>query len=108
MTRSLRKGHGFVDAEYENGGYSTLHARDFIVRASEDGVVFSFDLSHNQRIKNKSANAYLDVQELIEKSSSLRSLELGREKWLDPLAQALKQHHTAPTLIEARFKDGQR
>jgi len=62
--------------------YDRLHAKEFTLRADDERIVISFDLSTNQRVANKSANRYIDVQRLIEDSDEVELFELGKEAWL--------------------------
>ena len=65
------------------------------------------DLSANERTRIKDGNTYLDVKKLIERAAEVKSLQLPREKWLNPLAAALKKHREASWELELRFKDSQ-
>lgn len=116
MIRSIRKATEFVYVAYGRD-YDTLHAKEFTLQADEHRIVFSFDLSTNQREKNKSANRYIDVQRLLEHSDEVTLFEVHRppkekqtlqQDWLAiPLRYALKEYPNAATYVEARFLDGQ-
>jgi hypothetical protein len=80
-------------------------ACDFTLEANEKRVLFSMDFSASERTRNKDSNLYIDVQSLIENFADVQQFELSREKWLDPLAAALKQHRNASWELEIRFKD---
>jgi hypothetical protein len=68
-------------------------------------VLFSMDLSANERMRSKESNMYLDVNKLIERAGEVQSFQLPRETWLYPLATALKKRREASWELEIRFKD---
>ena len=106
MIKSLRKADTLVHVEYLDGGYSSLHARDFTLEADAQRILFSFDFSPNERVRNKDSNCYHDVMELIEKSSHVKSFELPEETWLSPLCESMKRCPHASWELEVRFKSG--
>jgi hypothetical protein len=106
MQQSLRRGNIGVHVTYRRfGNTDSLWACDFTLEADEKRVLFSMDFSASERTRNKESNLYIDVQSLIENSADVHQFELPREKWLDPLAAALKQHRNASRELEIRFKD---
>jgi hypothetical protein len=80
-------------------------ARDLTLEADEKRVLFSMDFSASERTRNRDSNLYIDVQSLIENYADVQQFELSREKWLDPLAAALKGHRKATWELQIRFKD---
>lgn len=106
MKVSLRKGNEGVYVTYRPfGDTDGLIARDFTLEADEKRVLLSIDFSACERTRHKDSNLYLDVQRLIEHVSDVLRIELSIEKWLDPLAAALKEHKHAVRELEIRFKD---
>jgi hypothetical protein len=106
MKLSLRKGNEGVYVTYRPfGNTDSLVVRDFTLDADENRVLFSMDFSASERTRNKDTNLYMDVQALIEKVADVKQFQLSIEKWLDPLAAALKRHRNASRELEIRFKD---
>ena|ERR1035437_3649786 len=106
MKRYLRKGNEGVHVTYRPfGNTDSLVARDFTLEADEKRVLFSMDFSASERTRNKDTNLYMDVQALIEKVADVQQFQLSIEKWLDPLASALKKYRNASHELEIRFKD---
>lgn len=106
MVRTLRKTDSSIHVNYVNGGYSTLHARDTTLDASEDRLFVSVDLSPNQRVRNKDSHCYLDISELIQNLDGVQCFEMYPEAWLKPLADSVQENPNASHEFEIRFKDG--
>jgi len=106
MIRTLRKGNQGVYVSYlPFGSTDNLIACNFTLEAGEKSVVFSMDFSASERTRNKDTNLYLDAKALIEKQSDVKQIQISIEKWLDPLAVALRENRRALRLLEMRFKD---
>jgi hypothetical protein len=106
MKQHLRKGNQCVYVSYHPyGNTDSLVARDFTLDADEKRVLFSMDFSASERIRNKDANLYIDAKALIENASKLKQFQISIEKWLNPLASALKEYRNASRELEIRFKD---
>jgi hypothetical protein len=106
MIRTLRKENQGVYVSYRPfGNTDNLIACNFTLEATEKSVMFSMDFSASERTRNKGTNLYLDAKVLIEKQSDVKQIQISIEKWLDPLAAALRENRGALRLLEMRFKD---
>ena len=106
MKQHLRKGNQGVYVSYQPyGNTDSLVARDFTLEADEKRVLFSMDFSASERTRNKDTSLYSDVKALIENQSKVKQFQISIEKWLDPLASALKEYRNASWELEIRFKD---
>jgi hypothetical protein len=105
MMRSLRKNTEQIHVTYRSSDTDTLIARNFTLEAIQEHVRLSMDLSANERTRSRYSNTYLDVKKLIERAGEVESFQLSKEKWLNPLAAALKKHRDASWELEIQFKD---
>lgn len=72
----------FFEFHNSNGWINSLLGRNFACNIKEKSNIY-IDLSHHLRAKNKHANDYLDVNELIENIQDLKQITIDNDKIKD-------------------------
>lgn len=93
MIKELRKTSSPISITYSKGDFSNnLLGTNFKVDNSHENIVFSIDLSSNNKVRNKDTNSYYDVNDLLIKHSELETLQIFENKIIYDISLLFKNN----------------